>query len=330
MLRRPRPPSASLEEVAAVPEPMEVVAEAPPPPERTPIPTDNPKKVQLLERVKDALRALPVHFQSSTNIEGLEAGDLFSVNSVLSGTTEIQVVKTLNRLRSLWDPDGDWQDFEFVRSQQTFPDVRLLAHREVGPEVALGLELKGWYLLSREGQPSFRYTPTPSACSPFDQLVVIPWHLSNVLAGTPVVYEPYIEQAKYAAELRNYYWRYQRGAKSDTTINSPTGITPYPAPKAKVADIAVSDGPKNFGRVARVHGLMDEYTKHALTTRVAGIEAANWVRFFKIQAEAAASEDVARRLETMLREESTKLTEDDAARALEIIKELGQLLSSTT
>ncbi|MDE3076505.1 MAG: hypothetical protein KGJ86_13870, partial [Chloroflexota bacterium] len=206
------------------------------------------------------------------------------------------------------------------------PDVRLLARRETGPEIALGLELKGWYLLSREGQPSFRYTPTPAACSPFDQLVVIPWHLSNVLAGTPVVYEPYIEQAKYAAELRNYYWRYQRGARTDTTINAPAGITPYPAPKTKIADVPVADGPKNFGRVARVHGLMDKYTKDALATRVAGIEAANWVRFFKIQAEAAAPEDVANRLEIMLREQADKLTQDEATRALEIITELVQLL----
>lgn len=277
--------------------------------------------------MEDALRALPVHFQSTTNIEGLEAGDLFSVNAVLSGTIEIQVVRTLNRLRSLWDPNSAWEDFEFIRSSQTFPDVRLVAHRESGPEIALGLELEGWYLLSREGQPSFRYTVTPSACSSFDQLVVVPWHLSNVLAGTPVVYEPYIEQARYAAELRNYYWRYQRGAKSETAINSPTDISPYPAPKTKIADVAVSDGPKNFGRVARVHGLMNEFTKQALATRVAGIEAANWVRFFKIQAEAAAPEQVARRLEVMLREHSGKLSEDDAARALELIKELVRLLS---
>ena len=306
---------------------MEVVAEAPPPPEPTRMPADDPKKLDLLKQVKDALRALPVHFQSGTNIEGLEAGDLFSVNAVLSGTIEIQVVKTLNRLRSLWDPEGDWQDFEFVRSSQTFPDVRLLAHRESGPQIALGLELKGLYLLSREGQPSFRYTVTPAACSPFDQLVVVPWHLSNVLAGTPVVYEPYIEQARHAADLRNYYWRYQRGARSDTTINSPTSIGPYPAPKTKTADIAVADGSGNFGRVARVHGLMDEFTKHALLTRVAGIEAANWVRFFKIQAEAAAADDVARRLETMLQEQTEQLSREDAARAMEIVKELVRLLS---
>ena len=76
----------------------------------------------------------------------------------------------------------------------------MLAHCQDGAvDVALGIELKGWYLLSKEREPSFRYTVTPSACAPQDLLVVVPWHLKNVLSGEPVVYEPYIEQAHYVA-----------------------------------------------------------------------------------------------------------------------------------
>ena len=31
--------------------------------------------------------------------------------------------------------------------------------------IAMGIELKGWYLLSKEGVGSFRFQVTPAACS---------------------------------------------------------------------------------------------------------------------------------------------------------------------
>lgn len=301
---------------------------APPPaPQRTPIPAGDAARKELLERVKEALRALPVYFQSDTNIEGLQSGDLFSLNTLLGGTIELQVVQTLNRLRLLWDPNKIWEDYRFVRSSQSFPDVRLVAKREAGPQIALGLELKGWYLLSREGEPSFRYTATPSACAPYDQLVVVPWHLSNVLAGTPVVYEPYIEQARFAAEYRNYYWQHQRGVATGTGMKHPPGVAPYPAAKARISDKAEADGGGNFGRVARIHGLMDDYVAASLMVLVAGIEARNWISFFRLHAEDRAPEQIATRLETMLREEIKGTTEEEARRALQILRELRQLLT---
>lgn len=77
----------------------------------------------------------------------LEAGDLFSLNSMLGGSIEIQVVETLNRLRAVWDPDGAWAEYKFVRSAQTFPDVRLVTNNATliaaGHGVAMGIELKG-------------------------------------------------------------------------------------------------------------------------------------------------------------------------------------------
>lgn len=274
-------------------------------------PDPTTKRGKLAERVRDALAALPAHFASRTFIEGLEAGDLFSLNSMLGGSIEIQVVQTLNRLRAVWDPDEEWEEYSFVRSAQTFPDVRLATSSPTriaaGEGVAMGLELKGWYLLSREGEPSFRYTVSHEACDVHDLLVVVPWHLSNVLAGDPVVYAPYVESARYAADMRNHYWSVARRDKDERAaaeavaagrkpkavatnyydINSPQGLTPYPAPKTKTSDVAAHDGGSNFGRVARAAGLMDDYVEDSLTTRVAGIEARHWVAFFKAYAEGA-------------------------------------------
>lgn len=272
---------------------------ATPPPERE-HPPPNTKRAKLVSNVRDALAALPIHFTSQTFIEGLEAGDLFSLNAMLGGSIEIQVVETLNRLRAVWDDDHEWDEYIFVRSAQTFPDVRLVTENQTlidaGEGVGIGLELKGWYLLSREGEPSFRYKVTRNACDVHDLLVVVPWHLHNVLSGRPIVYAPFVESARYAADMRNYYWTVGRRAKDaakdkdkgDTYygIVSPQGVTPYPSPKTKTADIANVDS-TNFGRVARSEGLMDSYVTDILSEKVAGIEARHWVGFFKAYSEGA-------------------------------------------
>lgn len=184
------------------------------------MPMDNPQprrqelhspERELVSHVRDALSALPAYFQTATRIEGLEGGEMFNLSAVLGSAIEVQVVETLNRIREVWDPDNRWPRHRFVRSAQTFPDVRLVAHgKDKHPHIALGIELKGWYLLSKEGEPSFRYKVTPSACAPQDLLVVVPWHLKNVLSGEPVVYKPYIEQARHVAELRNWFWTNER------------------------------------------------------------------------------------------------------------------------
>ena len=292
--------------------------------------------------MRDALAALPAHFTSRTFIEGLEAGDLFSLNSMLGGSIEIQVVQTLNRLRAVWDPDEEWEEYAFVRSAQTFPDVRLItsspARVEAGEEIGLGLELKGWYLLSREGEPSFRYTVGRDACDVHDLLVVVPWHLSNVLAGDPVVYAPYVESARYAADMRNYYWSVERRESDERKaaqaaeqgkqakrlpddyydIRSPENLHPYPAPKTKMADMAAHDGGSNFGRVARASGLMDRYVEESLRARVAGIEARHWVAFFKAYAEGAQRGELHDRIMRQIarQREKQNLDSDDLATLL--------------
>jgi hypothetical protein len=273
----------------------------PPPPPQRQYPPANTKRAKLVGNVRDALAALPIHFASQTFIEGLEAGDLFSLNSMLGGSIEIQVVETLNKLRAVWDADNEWDEYRFVRSAQTFPDVRLVTENQtlidVGDGVGMGIELKGWYLLSREGEPSFRYSVTRQACDVHDLLVVVPWHLHNVLSGRPIVYAPFVESARYAADMRNHYWtvlRQQKDLARNTLhaadyydITPPPGAHPYPAPKSNISDKAKHDSGGNFGRVARAEGLMDDYVSATLRSPAAGIEARHWVAFFKTYAEGA-------------------------------------------
>jgi hypothetical protein len=243
------------------------------------MPQGNPK-TDLVERVQKALHAVPFHFESATVIEGIEAGDLFSLNSVLGSTIEVQTVAALNKLRNIWDPKNEFTNFAFQRSSQSFPDVRLVDTLSLSAEPLLGIELKGWYLLSKEKAPTFRYRVTPDACSDFDLLVVIPWHLNNVLSGKPVIHEPYLVNAKYAAQARNYYWRHMRGTSLNKTIESPKGVAPYPKASTEILDKPKSDNGGNFGRIARVDGLMDEYISITLQTKLAGIPAIHWIDFF--------------------------------------------------
>ena len=237
------------------------------------------------------MRALPAHFHSRTNIEGLPATDLFSLNSLLASTIEAQVVEALNRMRTVWDPDDEWPLHRFERQAQTFPDVVLVAE---GKEIAFGIELKGWYLLAKEGAPSFRYTASPAACAAHDLLVVVPWRLSNVLAGTPVLGAPGVWSAKHAAEYRNWWWRHGRRTWSDTSIAAPAGARAYGGREA-VADRPRSDAGGNFGRLART-GLLTDWIRRQQRTEVAGIPARDCTEFFRRHAEWADPDELWERL----------------------------------
>jgi hypothetical protein len=234
---------------------------------------------KLWSRLRDAIFALPSHFNSSTTIDGMLAPDVFTLHGALGATIEDEVVKTLNRIRSVWDPDKEYETYGFVRQPQTFPDV-LLRRKTNGHDILLGIELKGWYLLNSEGMPNFRFTVNPQCCNPWDFIVVVPWVLSNVISGSPIVYDVFVEMARYAAAQRNYYWQYGRATADDATITLAKDLKIYPLKKDKISDKAVYDPGQNFGRLAR-YGVMNEYVKRMMTTSVRGISAEEWLKFFK-------------------------------------------------
>lgn len=254
------------------------VPSAPSPPT---LPADWPH-ADLYARVKEALQVLPNYFKSSTFIEGIQATDIFTLNSALGATIEAQVVASLNQMRSVWDPDEEYLLYSFVRQSQTFPDVLL---KKIGSQstedILFGIELKGWYLLAKEGEPSLRFRVTPAACSKADLICVVPWSLTNVLSGSPQTIAPYVVSARYAADFRNYHWEHIRSSSGDKTIKIADVVSPYPVKSDQIADQPASDSGGNFGRLART-GVMDEYLNFALTTLLCGIPAVNWLQFFTI------------------------------------------------
>lgn len=244
----------------------------------------DPDPTTLAGRVFAALYALPPQFKSDLTISGVRATDLFTFNSSLGATIEEQVVDALNALRSAtWDQDEQYAQYRFVRQPQTFPDVVLKAAApDVSPGILLGIELKGWYALAKEREPSFRYKVTPAVCSPADLLVVFPWALSRVISGSPQLFAPYVTSARYAAEYRNWHWEHVvRGGSPDGHITLSTVTQNYPSKAQLIGDESVSDRGKNFGRFART-GLMDDYMTELFRDDLAGIPLDSWQKFLKL------------------------------------------------
>lgn len=275
---------------------------APPAPHRTGGPDSAWRHKPLYDRVIDALHALPSRFRTSLRIAGISATDLFTLNTPLGAAIESSVVENLNDLRDLWDPEGQYEVYSFVRQAQVFPDVRLQTTAPGISEddrILLGIELKGWFILAKEGEPSFRYKASPQVCSLQDLLVVFPWGLDEVISGSPRLLRPFIEEARYAAEHRNYYWTVLRGLSGpDAEVVGASVTTPYPSKDQKFNDEPRKDQGKNFGRVAR-GGLMTEFIAALTEQPISGIPAKHWQSFLRIFAEGVEGDVVERKLRAM-------------------------------
>jgi hypothetical protein len=288
------------------------------------------RRTELAQRVGGALLVLPGFFEFGTRIEGIDATDLFSLNSVLGTSIEVQVVHTLNKMRGVWDPDEEWVGYRFERQSQTFPDVRLVRRSSGEPEIAMGIELKGWYLLSKEGVPSLRFQTTPEACSPFDLIAVVPWHLSNVLSGTPVAREPWVSGARHAAEFRNHWWEFVRETADPKGISLPSGVHPYPTKDMQISDVPAHDRGGNFGRLARVSGLMTDFIASAKAQEALGIPIIDWVLFLRRHSDNSDPEQVTASLMQELSRAAQVGSQADAARVLEHLEGLARLLAPGT
>lgn len=196
----------------------------------------------------------------------------------MGAAMEDNVVRALNKLRDQWDAKSEYEDYEFKRQSEVFPDVRL-QHDNTG-EVLMGIELKGWYLLSKEMEPSFRFRVTPATCAPQDLLVIFPWALENVLSGSPIIFRPFVKPARFVAEYRNYWWQHERRTSDSTVIKMPKVKKFYPEGREAIEDKPEYDAGNNFGRIARTE-IMDDFVKNCGKIVLSGIEVCKWQEFFK-------------------------------------------------
>lgn len=284
----------------------------------------------LHQGVIDALHQLPSSFSSPLRIEGVLATDLFAFNSSLSTTIEEQVVQSLNAMRATWDEQGKYDLYSFERQAQTFPDV-VLRTRSPGQqsEIIFGLELKGWYVLSKEGEPSFRFKTTPAVCAPADLIVIVPWALQEVISGSPMVFSPYIAHARFAAEYRNWWWTHRkdwkpnrRGQLPDREVDLSDRVICYPTKSEAISDRPRTDAGGNFGRYART-GLMASYISDLFCTPLSGIPIQAWQKFFSLFTEKCDIDQVIRRIDAF--EASTLIADADAEAIVHIASTLKDL-----
>jgi len=267
---------------------------------------------KLWERIKTIFYSLPNHFETELVIRGINVTEIFSVGSAFSTVIETQTVTLLNGLRNLWDSDNRYSEYAFVRQSQTFPDVLLInLHNE--SDILFGIELKSWYVLSKEGEPSFRYQITPEACAAADLLVVIPWLLSEVISGTPRLLTPYTESAKYTAEYRNYYWQKSRSERGENSaIHKPPleNRHPYPKSKQHASDEAENDKGGNFGRIARA-GILDDYISGIKAQDYLGVRITHWITFFKAISETSTDVEIDKKLQRLKNQIQAELSENE-------------------
>lgn len=319
------PPSGGSAVSASVPSP---------PVESAPVTPPHPAHlVQLWRDVRDALYSLPSYFSSPLVLQGVSVTDLFTFAASAGSSIEQQVVDNLNRLRSTtWDAQGSFAHYRFERQSQRFPDVVLRSNAPgVSPATLMEIELKGWYALAKEGEPTFRYRVTPAVCSDLDLLVVYPWALSNVISGSPFLYEPYIRSARFAAQYKNYFWEHVRSSSADKRIRLSSVASYYPIKSDAISDVPHSDSGGNFGRIART-GIMDDFTAEVGQQLLAGIPTDAWRRFFRVFTENPTQGAIDRLIDTLDREQKASpdallKTDDHVARLRAILEETASIFA---
>lgn len=283
-------------------------------------------RTALQRGVHRALLALPSYFSFDSQISGINATDLFQLGTMLDAGIEVEVVRTLNRLRRLWDPDDRWLPYRFERSSQAFPGVQLVRSGTGASGIALGVELRSWFLLAKEAVPHLRYRVTPAACAPHDLVCVVPWHLSNAAAGTAQVIEPWVANARFAAQWRDHWWQFVRQTRDAPGIYHPPDASPYPTRAELVDAVPDDDDGHDFGSLAHCKPLMDDFLARTSRHEILGIAVRSWYLFLRVHSDTANADDVAGALQAQLYERLGPLNSTTAQKVLALLDDLAALL----
>lgn len=241
--------------------------------------------LDLYTDVRNAVLSLPSYFETDIQIEGVEASDLFGLGDLIGTAIEKQIVSTLNGMRSVWDPDSEYMNYRWVRQPQTFPDAILVESGEDDQDPIMGIEVKTWYILAKEGAASFRFETSQDACALQDLIIVVPWHLEHVLAGSPVLREPWVESAKTAAEYVDYHWCQTRDTSKNQEVIYPESAEPYPDRKKDEVQKKPEEPTDNYGRLNRSaaghDSIMDDYLDGIKKEEIQGIPISEWISFLR-------------------------------------------------
>lgn len=256
------------------------------------VPDQDWEHYDLWVRVRETLFALPSYFRMEGNLPNIPARDLHSANTLLGAAIEDHIPVALNLLRSTWDPNSQYADCLFRRQPQTFPDVLLRRETTDGFETLFGIEVKSWYILAGENEPSFRLDVNRDFCAPSDLVAIYPWSLSAAISGTPRLFRPLVTSARKAARVRNEAWVAKGRNEAWQAITTPDQEpVRYPTKSDRINDHAPTDTGNNFGRVAR-SGVWDRAIATLLADEtIAGIPLRGWQAFLSAFKEGTSLDD---------------------------------------
>jgi hypothetical protein len=246
----------------------------------------------LWERVVETLFALPSYFSIQGQLPIIPAADLHAANSLLGAGIEGSVPRTLNQLRTLWDPKRDYSDWSFERQPQTFPDVPFRRRSGSAGETLFGIEVKSWYILAKEREPSFRFYVNRNFCHPADMCVIYPWALDGAVSGKPILFRPLVCGARKAARLRNEAWISKAKNTEWASIKEPAGPFRFtPTREDRINDTSPRDDGNNMGRIARCGIWTAEIDRLLTEERISGIPLMAWQAFLAAFKEGTALND---------------------------------------
>lgn len=171
---------------------------------------------------------------------------------------------------------------------------------------------------------------TPAVCAPQDLLVVYPWALSNVIAGAPLLFPPYVVGARYAAEYRNYYWQHVKSGEHGLKLSGVHEF--YPVKGDRISDQPEADSGGNFGRIARTN-MMDDFKKALFSEELSGIPIEAWIGFLSIFSQSTTREAVMAKLDSRTKtytKGQAVLSDQAVTRIRDAIAEIASLLQDVS
>lgn len=136
--------------------------------------------------------------------------------------------------------------------------------------------------------------------------------------------------ARHAAEFRNHWWEHVRETADPKNISSPPGVRPYPTKDMQISDVPAHDRGGNFGRLARVSGLMTDFIASAKAQEALGIPIIDWILFLRRHSDNSDPEQVTASLVQELSRATRAGSQTDAGRVLEHLEGLARLLAPGT
>ena len=184
-------------------------------------------------------------------------------NYVGQGIEELIGSQLNSSLRALWSEDAN---LIFIRNAVQFPDLYLIDRQE--KRILLSIEVKSWFVFSGD-KITARFEAAPNVIKQGSLLILFPWHMTNLVFGTPILLKPYIGDARKLAERRDHIWlagglrEYQKGIKSsERKIETPVidELKPTALNQTKTKSVAYQKKgtsfekeSENFGKIWRIY-----------------------------------------------------------------------------